>query len=289
MILNKEETITLKEYGRGVIGGLLFSLPLYYTMELWWVGITASNEKLLVFIVFTFVMLLGYNKYTGLRPDSSFKDIAKESAEEIGIALIVTILFLRLVNKINFQMSMDEIMGKVIVESMIGAIGISVGTAQLGQDKQRDEEQSDWQVKENKKEKKSQPKTPSTMQLWILSLCGAILFSAPVAATEEILIIAITSKNFHLLLMVLLNLSLSVVIFYFIDFKNTHTFKKGVREVLLHLVIACLAALFVALLLLYFFEFGKCGQCNFDILLAKTIVLSIPATIGASAGRLLIK
>lgn len=132
MILNKEETITLKEYGRGIIGGLLFSLPLLYTMELWWVGITASNEKLFVFVVFTFVMLLGYNKYAGMRPDSRFMDIVKESAEEIGIAFIVTFLFLRLINMINFEMSLDEIMGKVIVESMIGAIGISVGTAQLG-------------------------------------------------------------------------------------------------------------------------------------------------------------
>lgn len=74
-MLTKEEIITLKEYGRGTIGGLLFSLPLLYTMELWWIGITASDEKLLSFVVFTFVMLLGHNKYAGMRPDSSFAEI----------------------------------------------------------------------------------------------------------------------------------------------------------------------------------------------------------------------
>lgn len=288
-MLNKEEIITLKEYGRGIIGGLLFSLPLLYTMELWWVGITASNEKLLVFIGFTFVMLLGYNKYAGMRTDSSFGDILKESAEEIGIAFIVTFLFLLLINKINFHMSTDEILGKVIVESMVGAIGISVGTAQLGQENERDEEQSDSNTEEKKKEEKQVNENPSTMQLWILSLCGATLFSASVAPTEEILQIAIGSNNFQLLLMILFNLSLSFIIFYYSDFKNTNSFKSGFKEILSHLAIAYLSAILISFILLYFFEFGKCRECNFDILMAKTIVLSIPATLGASAGRLLIK
>jgi Putative integral membrane protein (DUF2391) len=36
----KERSITksLQEYGRGVAGGLMFSLPLLYTMEVWWAG-----------------------------------------------------------------------------------------------------------------------------------------------------------------------------------------------------------------------------------------------------------
>lgn len=289
IMLNEEETITLKEYGRGIIGGLLFSLPLLYTMELWWVGISASDEKLLVFIVFTLVMLLGYNKYAGMRPDSRFGDILKESAEEIGIAFIITFFFLLLIDKINFHMGFEEILGKVIVESMIGAIGISVGTAQLGQEKERDQEKSNANAKEKENQEEQVKEHPSAMQLWILSLCGATLFSAAVAPTEEILQIAIASNHFHLLLMVLINLSLSFVIFYYSDFKNTHALKKEFKEILLHLAIAFVSALLISFILLYFFEFGSCGLCNFDVLLAKTIVLSIPAMIGASAGRLLIK
>ena len=29
---------SLQEYGRGIAGGMLFSLPLLYTMEVWWAG-----------------------------------------------------------------------------------------------------------------------------------------------------------------------------------------------------------------------------------------------------------
>ncbi|MDQ3135846.1 MAG: TIGR02587 family membrane protein, partial [Acidobacteriota bacterium] len=32
---------SLQEYARGVAGGLLFSLPLLYTMEVWWMGVVA--------------------------------------------------------------------------------------------------------------------------------------------------------------------------------------------------------------------------------------------------------
>lgn len=287
-MLNKQEIITLKEYGRGIIGGLLFSLPLLYTIELWWVGIMASDEKLLLFIVFTFVMLLGYNKYAGMRPDSSLVEIVKESAEEIGLAFVITFFLLLLINKVNFTMSFDEVLGKVIVESMIGAIGISVGTAQLGQEEERDEEESEGHHKEKEK-KKDSSKNPSTMELLILSLCGATLFSASIAPTEEILQIAIESNRFHLLLMIIVNLLIGFVIFYYSDFKNTKSFKRGFKEVLSHLAIAYLSALLISFILLYFFEFGKCSACNYDILLAKTIVLSFPAMIGASAGRLLIK
>src|SRR5687768_4310411 len=40
----KERSITesLREYGRGVAGGLMFSLPLLYTMEVWWAGFNTS-------------------------------------------------------------------------------------------------------------------------------------------------------------------------------------------------------------------------------------------------------
>lgn len=29
---------SLQEYARGIAGGLIFSLPLLYTMEVWWAG-----------------------------------------------------------------------------------------------------------------------------------------------------------------------------------------------------------------------------------------------------------
>ena len=280
-----QEIKTIKEYGRGIIGGLLFSLPLLYTMELWWIGFLASPEKLLAFIGVTFILLLGYNRYAGMREDSSYLEVFRESVEEIGIAFVVTFLFLLLINKINFQMSFDEMIGKVIVESMIVAIGISVGTAQLGQ-----EDEGDTGMDKEDKEDKESDKKQDPLQLWILSFCGAALFSSSVAPTEEILQIAVVSENIHLLLMVLTSLLLSFVILYYSDFKNSKAAKGGLREISLHIMIAYSAALFISVIFLWFFgRTGSSFNSSFNILLAQVIVLSIPGLIGASAGRLLIK
>jgi len=58
----------------GVLGGLLFSLPLLYTM-VWWAG-TTHPLRLLIYVLATFTLLLGYNRYSGLRCDASPAEVA---------------------------------------------------------------------------------------------------------------------------------------------------------------------------------------------------------------------
>jgi putative integral membrane protein (TIGR02587 family) len=263
---------TLKDYGRGMVGGLLFSLPLLYTMEVWWTGFTASPEKLLAFIAFTFLLLLGYNKHAGMHPDATFKDILHDSVEEITLAFITAFLFLLLINKVGFAMSIGEIAGKVIVESMIVAIGVSVGTAQLGQ--------KDDETKNDQKKRKN-----GFHQMIVLSICGGVLVSSSVAPTEEIFKIAVVSEASHLLYMVLVSILISGVILFFSDFKGTGSL-NGIFEMLLHLLVSYLSALLVSALMLWFFNRMEGHSWNF--ILAETIVLAIPASLGASAGRLLI-
>src|SRR5688500_19215294 len=72
----------LQEYARGVTGGLLFSLPLLYTMEVWWAGFIARPLRLLVYLLAGFLLLFGYNRYAGLREDASWADVAFEAVVE---------------------------------------------------------------------------------------------------------------------------------------------------------------------------------------------------------------
>ncbi|MGI8431667.1 MAG: DUF2391 family protein [Chthoniobacterales bacterium] len=62
---------SLRQYARGVAGGLIFSLPLLYTMEVWQTALVAGHARLLLGIAATFCLLLGYNRYAGMRPDST--------------------------------------------------------------------------------------------------------------------------------------------------------------------------------------------------------------------------
>lgn len=54
---------SLREYGRGLAGGLIFALPLFFTMELRDAALMITPEKLGLYLATTFVLLLLYNCY----------------------------------------------------------------------------------------------------------------------------------------------------------------------------------------------------------------------------------
>src|SRR5687767_12686296 len=133
-------TESLREYARGVAGGLLFSLPLLYTMEVWWAGFTAHPFRLAAYVAATFALLLGYNYFVGLRRDSCFSEVVIDSVEEMGLGLAVALLILWLLGRVTWGMPLEEAAGKVIIEAMTVAVGVSVGTAQLGGGGEGDED-----------------------------------------------------------------------------------------------------------------------------------------------------
>jgi len=72
----------------------LFSLPLLYTMEVWWAGFSIHPWRVVVTVLATLVLLLGYNRYAGLRSDASLLEVLIDSIEELGIGLLVATIVL---------------------------------------------------------------------------------------------------------------------------------------------------------------------------------------------------
>jgi len=56
--------------------------------------------------------------------------VAIDSVEEMGLGLLIAAFVLWLLGQITFDMTVNEILGKII-EAMTVAIGVSIGTAQL--------------------------------------------------------------------------------------------------------------------------------------------------------------
>src|SRR5690606_32449269 len=271
---------SLKEYGRGIIGGLIFSLPIVCTMEMWWAGFILPPEKLLVNVLVTFLLLVGYNSFSGLRKDNSFWEVCRESVEEIGLAFVATFLFLLLIDRVEWSMSFYEIAGKTIVETMVVAIGISVGTEQLVADEENGSDAS---------ESSSSAGTPEErefIRMIVLSVCGAVLFIAPVASTVEILIMAIESSFFQQIGMVIVSIVLAFITLFFSDFKGTMNGETNLMKMISHLVTLYLIVLLVAGIFLWFYD--NLSGYNLHVILGKMIILGIPGTLGASAGRLLL-
>ncbi len=292
-------TESLQEYGRGVAGGLMFSLPLLYTMEVWWAGFITHPYRLLVYVMATFLLLLGYNRYAGLRRDTSMKEDAIESVEEMGIGIFLAGLVLFLLGRINLEMPTGEIAGVIVVEAMTVAIGVSIGTAQLGADGKEDEglggdSVSQPQQRSNKMARNNGEGNGAIKEIhfggqMVLAFLGAVLFAANLAPTEEIIIVAIETSWLRLIGLAVFSLLIAFLVLHYSDFKGAEEFVRADHPtvILLGTVLTYAIALSSAALILFFF--GRFEGVTLFTALAQTLVLGVAATLGASAGRLLLQ
>lgn len=256
----------------------MFSLPLLYTMEVWWAGFNTHPYRLLAYVLTTFLLLLGYNRYAGLRRDASMTGVAIDSVEEMGIGLFLAALVLFLLGRITFEMPINEIAGVIVVEAMTVAIGVSVGTAQLGTggkdegmggDSDRDGIHFGAQI--------------------VFAFCGAVLFAANLAPTEEIVIIGIQTSWLKLIGVAVFSLLIAFLILHYSDFKGSGEFVRADHPtlILLGTVVTYAIALSSSALILWFF--GRFDDVTMFTALAQTVALGLAATLGASAGRLLLQ
>ena len=266
----------LREYARGVIGGLLFSLPLLYTMEVWWAGFIARPLRLLIYLLAGFLLLFAYNRYAGLHEDAGWTEVAFEAVEEMGLGLLVSAGILWLIGQIDSGMPLSEVLGKVVVEGVPAAIGVSVGSAQLG-----------GEGKGGQGMKGDKEKIGLSGQI-ALGLCGAVLFASNVAPTEEIIQIAIESTRWRLLGLALLSLLLGGIILFYSDFTGSRPLRSGdgLGTVLSLSVISYAVALCASAFILWFF--GRFDGVSLATGIAQTVTLGVASSLGASAGRLLL-
>jgi len=290
---SKQRTISesLQEYGRGVAGGLMFSLPLLYTMEVWWAGFTAHPVRLLCYVLATFILLLGYNRYAGLRRDANLLEEMIDSVEEMGVGLLLSALVLFLLGRLTPEMQADEIAGRIVIEAMTVAIGVSIGTAQLGggDDEGMAEDATGTKQKKDKGVEGAGETEIHFGGQMLLAACGAVLFAANLAPTEEIVIIAIENSWLKLLGLALLSLLLCALILHYSEFTGAREFvrRDGFSSVLLSTMLTYAVALISSALILWFF--GRFDSVTLYTMMAQTIVLGVAATLGASAGRLLLQ
>lgn len=271
----KKPADSLREYYRGIAGGLLFSVPLLYTMEVWWSGFLAQPLRLLAGIGATFVLLLGYNRFAGLHEDASFAEVAIDSVEELGIGLVLSALVLYLTGQIGPEVPFDETVGKIVVEGLVVAIGVSVGTAQLG----AGERERGTNVREG-------VRVSLTSDL-VLGMCGAVLLAANVAPTDEIRMIAAEAGAARLLGLSVFSMALGSLVLHHSEFSGSERLSDRLRfGHRIDSAVTYALALAVSAALLWFF--GRFDTAGFSMIVSQTVVLALPAVIGAAAGRLLL-
>jgi putative integral membrane protein (TIGR02587 family) len=268
---------SLREYGRGVAGGLLFSLPLLYTMEVWFAGFLMPPHRQLAYMLLALVLLLGYNRYSGLHPNTTWTEIAIDSIEEMGIGLVVSAVVLLLIGRLTAEQDTTEVTGRIVVEAVTVAIGVSVGTAQLGAENEGGRQGM-------------QDRGEATLggQL-VLALCGAVLFAANVAPTEEIVHIGTELSGLRLAALGLATMVVAALILYFSDFHGARRWARaeGLWAMMRGTVVTYAVGLVAAAGILW--VFGRFDGVGAGAIAGQTVALGVASTIGASAGRLLLQ
>ena len=276
----------MREYARGIAGGFLFSLPLLYTMEVWWAGFIAGPLRLLAGMAAGLLVLFGYNRHLGLRSDASWLEVAVEAVEEMGLGLAIAAGSLWLLGRIEPGRPLSETVGTIVVEGVVVAIGVSVGTAQLGgnggdgEGGGGDEDRGMAGREEGEVDQGSE---------LVLAACGAVLLAANVAPTEEVVVIAIEASSWQLLGLVATSLALGALILFYSDFKGAggEAHVTAWTEVVADVVAAYAVALAASAFILWFF--GRFVGTAPAVAVAEVVVLGVPAMLGAAAGRLLLR
>jgi putative integral membrane protein (TIGR02587 family) len=263
---------SVREYGRGIAGGLLFSLPLLYTEEVWRAGLLLSPLRQLAALALTFGVLLGYNRYAGLRPERSWTEIVLEAVEELGLGLLLAALVLVLLSRITPDQHPNQIVGLAVMEGICVAIGVSVGTAQLGA---RTEEHA---------EAGSKRAIGFGGQL-VIAFCGAILLAANIAPTDEMLELAAEASAIKLIAIGALSLALGGFVLFFGDFRGSRRWSRADSPgaIARGTVITYATALVASAVLLWLF--GRFDGAPPTAIVGQTVVLGAAATIGAIRGN----
>jgi putative integral membrane protein (TIGR02587 family) len=197
-------------------------------------------------------------------------------------------------------MPLNEIAGQVVIEAMTVAVGVSVGTSQLGGGGGEDTGEGDTggnaAARSNRSNRagktggsrSGEPELHFGGQM-LLAFCGATLFAANVAPTEEIVMIAVETSWVRLLGLAFVSLIVGALILHYSEFRGAREFVRteGFVSVLVGSVSTYAVALVASGLILWFF--GRFDGVSLYTSLAQVIVLGVAATLGASAGRLLLQ
>jgi putative integral membrane protein (TIGR02587 family) len=282
------KNIWLSEFNniiRGMCGGFLFGIPLLYTMEVWWIGSSATPRMMAIALVSTFFVVFLLNRTDGFRKkrrvNQPYESVI-ETVEAMAIGLVCSAFLLSILQELNLDTSIHEAVGKVIYESVPFSIGVALANKFLG-----DSRNSQSQDKQQK-DKRNNDELNATLSDIGATLIGGMVIAFNIAPTDEVPMLAAAFSEPWLLVIIIVSLIISYAIVFesgFSDQKKRRQ-QRGIFQRPLSETFACyIVSLFASAFMLWFFQ-----RLTFDdpwtMWLNYSILLGLPATVGGAAGRL---
>lgn len=270
----------LIDVARAASGGLLFGVPLLYTMEVWWVGSRARPWQMLVLLGVLAVPVLMLNVKSGFRAQRDFRlaDAVGDTVEALAIGLVITFGVLVLLREVTLDTPIAAALGKVVYESVPFCLGIGVARILLEGDPDLDDDDDG----------DPQPSRAGSRDVADLgaTAVGAAFVGLSIAPTDEIPMLTSAMGPGWLLVVIGVSLVASYAIVFVAGFSRqterhaqTGIFQRPATETMM----SYLVSLVVALVLLWLFQRGVEPPGD---LLSRVVVLGFPAAVGGAAGRL---
>lgn len=292
----------LDDLMRGASGGFLFSIPLLYTMEAWWIGSSSGPPRMALALLIACALVFILTLTGGFRANETnrLSDAVVETVQALGVSLVFSAAILFLLRRVTVATPIEEALGKIIFEALPFAVGMALGNELLGGGQGDEKGGGEGQGRQGRggrrqddsgkgnEEQGGASELKATFSDLGASAIGAAFVAFSIAPTEEVPMLAAGLTPPWLLGVMATSLAISYMIVFESDFGNAegrHAQSGAFQSPVGETVAAYLIAMAVSALLLILY-----GQIRLDdpwpVWLGHTIVLALPAAVGGAAGRL---
>jgi putative integral membrane protein (TIGR02587 family) len=296
----------LDDFIRALSGAFLFGVPLLYTMEMWWIGDYSELWRLGVFLGLALVVNFSLARFAGFKQEPpTLARSLNETVDAVAVGVLASLIVLVTLNRITLEDPLDSILGKVIIQAVPLSLGASAANIILafrvpqrddapgaeagGAGGQGGQEHGAAGQGEGARQTSGRHRHGLLADLGA-TIIGGLFISLSIAPTEEIPTLAAGLTYVHEIALIVLSLALTYAIVFESGFdpQRSDTQNRGpFRQPWTKTVTAYVVALGVAGAALFLFQQVEPGDPIGEIL-AQTLALGLPASIGGAAGRLVL-
>ena len=257
---------------RGFGGSILFALPLLMTMEMWWLGFYLAPARILLLMAVFFPILIGVSHYIGFGDTASVGHAALHAITAYGVAIVSSGVMLGILGVFKPGMGWHELIGKTAIQAGPGALGALLAESHFGESDGKGERRDE----------------AAYIEHLFFMLVGALFVALTIAPTDEMPLIGSMMRNAHTLVAVAFSLALLHFFMHGVGFEGHAAAEPGggFSTFFRLAVVGYSLALVVSAFLLY--VFGRFDDTQIAQAIHATVVLALPATVGAAAARLIL-
>jgi putative integral membrane protein (TIGR02587 family) len=256
-------------------GAVFFSLPLLMTMEMWAMAGYLRHYRLALLIVLILPLLLVLDRLSGFMETSSWGEDAVDALIGFGVGAVAATIILAALGILTLEMPLRESVGHIAIQAVPGSFGAVLANSQFGSDREETKEAVER-------------RGGFAAQL-LFMITGAVFLAFNIAPTEEIVALSAGVTPVHTIVIVLLTLGMMHAFVYAAGFRGSpgrHASDASYGLFLRYTLTGYVVALVISAYVLW--TFGRMDGASASVILAQTVILGLPAGLGAAAARIVL-